>query len=113
MRDRLRAGVKQLGESTRRFGERAAPVLHKGLKYGLAATAAVATAAKVAHDIHQVLQGARAPRQHATAAADPDFTYHGIRYGDALASYDPVAARGGGGGGGGWQMDEGGRWQRR
>ena len=84
-------------------------MLQKGLKYGLAAAAAAGTIAKVAHEVHGALQGGQGPR-HATAPASPDFTYHGVRYGDALASYDPVAARGGGGG---WTMGESGRWQRR
>ena len=89
------------------------PSLHKGLKYGLAATAAVATAAKVAHDVHSAIQGHGGGPRHATAAASPDFTYHGIRYDDALTSYDPVAARGGHEGPpGGWTMTDG-RWRRR
>ena len=119
MREAIRARVRSFGHSVRDFGERAAPALQKGLKYGLAAATAAATVAKVAHDIHQGAVrgggGGGGPRLFDTAPASPDFMYHGIRYGDALAGYDAAAARGepsgAPSGGGGWHMAEDGRWR--
>ena len=110
MRETIKARVMRVGASLRDFGDRAAPVLQKGLRYGLAAATAAATVAKVAHEIHGAVRG-EGPR-HATAPASPDFMYQGRSYGDALASYDPVAARGGSPAAGGWAMGSDGRWRR-
>ena len=60
MRGGLRGRLKKVGSAIRDFGERAAPVVRKGLQYGAVAAAAVATGAKLAHDIHSAYQGGRA-----------------------------------------------------
>ena len=101
MRERTHSRLKRL----RDWGAAAAPVVQKGLGYGLAAAAGVAA-------VHRALQGGGGgdgPR-HATAEASPDFVYHGIRYGDALESYGRESG-GGGGGGSNWQVVDG-RWRR-
>ena len=122
MREALKARLKSVGSSVRDFGERAAPVLRKGLKYGAIAASAVATAAKVAHDVHQTYQ--RSLRQYQVGStttrrpgsATIDHITSGIeRYNNEREG--PPVVRGVGpldvpAHGRGWEMGGDGRWRR-